>query len=560
MLTQLSIRNIVLIESSDLALADGLCVLSGETGAGKSILLDALGLVLGARADTGLIRQGEAQGTVTAEFDISRNKDAQQQLSELELEPSDTLIIRRSVTSDGKTRCLINDQAVTVAALRKIGETLVEIHGQHDQKSLQDGALHRELLDGYAGLDGPRKQVAEAYGVWRTHMQAMETLRAEIEKVAREQEYLQHMRAELSHLSPQPGEEESLADKRTTMMQSEKLFEILNETIAELNSGKGVAGALRSAQRTLTRSPITSGGAFAAIIEGLEKAAIEAEEALYALEKTGEEATFNPQKLESIEERLFALRAAARKYNLPADELPGLLEEVESKLALIDTQSHRLQEVEARVAESRAVFVKQAEKLTEVRKKAAVRLEKSIEKELAPLKMAGTRFRVALEVHDEAQWSQYGMDSIRFECATNVTKSDKDVAYAPLNKIASGGELSRFMLAMKVALASVRSTPTIIFDEIDTGTGGAVAAAIGERLALLGKHAQVLVVTHLPQVAARGSQHLLVSKQETKGKVVTRVDTLTTGQREEELARMLAGATITTEARKAAQKLLEQAA
>jgi len=555
MLIQLSIRNIVLIDACDISLQRGLCVLSGETGAGKSILLDALGLALGARADTALVRKGEAQGSVSAEFDISGNDAAKTVLRELELEDADTVIIRRSLGSDGKTRCLLNDQAITVAGLKKLGETLVEVHGQHDQRTLQDTTLHRALLDEYAKLVGPRKAVAEAYRGWRACMNAIEALKADIERTAREQEYLQHMRSELKQLNPQPGEEETLSNQRTTMMQSEKLFEVLNEAIAELSSGKGVIASLRSAQRMLTRSALSAN--FTAIVEALEKAAIEAEEASYALEKTGQDATFNPQKLEQIEERLFALKAAGRKYNLPVDELAALYKEVEDKLALIDSQEHRLGELERNVAAARTAFVDVAAKLSESRQKAAAKLEKAIEQELKPLKMEGTRFRVRIEPLEENGWSEWGADGIAFECATNVTKGAKEIHYAPLSKIASGGELSRFMLAMKVALSAVRSTPTIIFDEIDTGTGGAVAAAIGDRLALLGKEFQVLVVTHLPQVAARGSQHLLVSKQEKAKKVITRVEELSPVEREEELARMLSGAAITQEARKAAQKLLE---
>jgi DNA repair protein RecN (Recombination protein N) len=295
-------------------------------------------------------------------------------------------------------------------------------------------------------------------------------------------------------------------------------------------------------------------------VEGLEKAAIEAEEALYNLEKIGQDSTFNPEKLEMIEERLFALKAAGRKYNLPVDELATLYKEVIEKLALIDSQEHRLGALERSVSEARAAFLDVAGTLSDARKKAALKLEKSIESELRPLKMDGTRFRVRIERQSEENWSEWGTDGVYFECATNVTKGTRDIAYAPLSKIASGGELSRFMLAMKVALSSVRSVPTLIFDEIDSGTGGAVAAAIGERLSVLGKTAQVLVVTHLPQVAARGSQHLLVAKREKARKIITLVQDLDAVAREEELARMLAGATITQEARRAAQKLLEPAA
>jgi DNA repair protein RecN (Recombination protein N) len=365
---------------------------------------------------------------------------------------------------------------------------------------------------------------------------------------------------ELKQLSPQPGEEDELSTQRTTMMQSEKLYSVLNEAISEMNSGKGVMAAIRGAQRTLTRSAFSSAESFIPIIEGLERAAIEAEEALYALEKTGQQATFNPEKLEQIEERLFALKAAGRKYNMPVDELAALYADVEEKLALISSQEHRLAALDRDVAQAREKFREVAAKISEQRKKAATKLEKAIEQELLPLNMGNTRFRVRIDALEENEWSQWGADAVSFECATNVTKADKNVAYATLNKIASGGELSRFMLALKVALSSVRSTPTIIFDEIDTGTGGAVAAAIGERLHILGKTAQVLVVTHLPQVAARGTQHLRVVKAEKGEKVMTYVEDLSPAEREEELARMLAGSTITAEARKAAQKLLEPVA
>lgn len=560
MLNQLSIRNIVLIESCDIPLKRGLCVLSGETGAGKSILLDSLGLVLGARADSGLVRSGEAQGSVAAEFDISANDGAKAVVKDLELDEADTLIIRRSVSGDGKTRCLVNDQPVTVAGLKRLGETLVEIHGQHDQRSLMDMGVHRSLLDEYGRLGETRKGVTALYREWRTHTDAFAALQAEIERNNREQDYLQHMRNELKQLGPQIGEEDTLTGQRAGMMQSEKLFSVLDEAIAELNGGKGVMNALRGAQRTLTRSTLTSNSPeFSAIIEGLERAAIEAEEALYALEKMGEQISFNPEKLEHIEERLFELKAAGRKYNLPVDELAKLYAEVEEKLSVISSQEHLLAGLTKKMTVAKAAFVEASAKLSELRKKAAGKLEKAIESELKPLKMENTRFRVRIETLDESGWSEWGTDGVRFECATNVPKGAEHIPFASLNKIASGGELSRFMLAMKVALSSVRSVPTIIFDEIDTGTGGAVAAAIGERLSILGHTAQVLVVTHLPQVAARGTQHLLVAKQEKGRKVVTSVTELPDAAREEELARMLSGASITAEARKAAQKLLEMA-
>ncbi len=560
MLTQLSIRNIVLIESCDITLASGLCVLSGETGAGKSILLDSLGLVLGARADAGLIRRGEQQGMVTAEFDISENPQARHILEELGLEPEASLIVRRTVSADGKTRCHINDQTVTVAALKRLGEVLVEVHGQHDQRSLMDASLHRDMLDDYAGQISKRKQVAAAYAEWKQHVDALVGLRAQIEQAAREQDYLRHMHNELTQLAPEIGEEDALTTQRTTMMQSEKLFELLGQAIGELNAGKGVAASVRAAQRSLARSPLAGTEALSAVIESLEKAAIEAEEATYALEKIGEDSKFDAAKLERIEERLFALKAAGRKYNMPVEELAKLREEVAGKLSLMDSQEHKVAELTKAADAAKKRFSEVAAKLSAARSKAAEKLRKAVESELAPLKMENTRFHVRVEPQQEAAWAEHGMDSVHFECATNVSKGAKDIAYAPLSRIASGGELSRFMLALKVSLSSVRQATTLIFDEIDTGTGGAVADAIGQRLGRLGKAAQVLVVTHLPQVAACGNQHLLVAKYEKGKKIITEVKQLSSAERKEELARMLAGATITQEARKAAQKLLEAVA
>lgn len=560
MLQRLSIRNIVLIEACDIELQRGLCVLSGETGAGKSILLDSLGLVLGARADSGLLRRGETSGMVTAEFDITDNRGALDMLDALGLEASDSLIIRRSMNGDGKTRCFANDHPISVTGLKRLGETLVEVHGQHDQRGLNDSALHRQLLDEYGKHLPQRKKVAAAYAVWKKTTDDLQALQEKIAETAREQEYLKHMHNELKGLNPKVGEEDALTDLRTGMMQHEKLFDVLDDAIKTLNANGGVLAALRDAQRTLTRSNLCDGEQFSSVIEGLEKAAIESEEALYNLEHIGQNIEFNPDTLEQAEERLFALKAAGRKYNMPVDELATLYGEVEEKLQLMDSQDHQLGGLQKACAQAQKLFLVEAEVLRDMRKKTSVKLTKAIENELAPLKMASTRFQVRVAPLEQSDWSETGADGVYFECATNVTKADKNISFSGLNKIASGGELSRFMLAMKVALAKVRSTPTLIFDEIDTGTGGAVAAAIGDRLSVLGEHAQVLVVTHLPQVAARGVQHLHVSKHETSKKVTTRVVPLDARMREEELARMLAGAEVTQEARKAAQKLLEPAA
>jgi DNA repair protein RecN (Recombination protein N) len=548
-----------LIEQAELAFDGGLSVLSGETGAGKSILLDALGLALGARADSALVRRGEAGGMVSAEFDIAGRSDIKHVLAELGLEADDQIIIRRSLSSDGKTRALVNDQPVTVTALKKLGELLIEIHGQHDQRGLQDRSVHRDLLDGFGKLGTERTKVAGCYGAWRECMRAVAALEAEITQAEREQDYLNHMRGELKALNPKAGEEESLSDQRTRMMQSEKLFDVLNEAMNELSSPSPMSQRVRSVLRTLTRSPLTSSESFASALDALDKAACLLDEAQESLEAIGREASFDPVKLEAIEERLFALKAAGRKYNLPVEELVLLKEQVNDKLALLAAQAERLASLRKKESEARKSLIEAATNLSEKRRIVATRLEKAVMSELKPLKMDGTKFHVKIEMQSEEHWSEAGLDLVEFTCATNVTKGEK-AELAPLSKIASGGELSRFMLAMKVALAGGSQTATMIFDEIDTGTGGAVADAIGARLAALAKEAQVLVVTHLPQVAARGAQHIKVSKQEKSGKVTTSVKTLSAKEREEELARMLAGATITPEARKAAQKLLEQAA
>lgn len=559
MLTQLSIRHIVLIESCDLSLASGLCVLSGETGAGKSILLDALGLVLGARADSGLLRRGQKQGSVTATFDISANTQAQQLLAELGFDAADELLIRRTLNAEGKTRGFINDQPVTVATLKKLGEMLVEIHGQHDQRALSDMPLQRTMLDDFAGLEKHNQKTAQTYAVWHSKRMALEQLDEKLRQAAREQDYLRHMQKELQKLAPEEGEEEQLTDARATMMQSEKLFEVLDEVTRDLGGQDGAAARLRSAQRLLGRSSLTSGGKFAEVIDALEKAAIEADEAVATLEQIGSASQYDAAKLEQMEERLFALKAAARKYHISADELPGLYAEVEEKLSLMENEDHQRAQLQKEAAEAKEQFVATAKVLSEGRRKAANKLQKQVAAELAPLKMGSTLFHIRIEPLAEAQWSAHGMDGIHFECATNVSKGAKDISYSPLSKIASGGELSRFMLALKVSLSEGKQASTLIFDEIDTGTGGAVAAAIGERLRMLGQKAQVLVVTHLPQVAAQGAQHLLVSKS-GKNSIKTTVVALDAQQREEELARMLAGSSITAEARKAAQKLLEQVA
>ena len=558
MLQHLSIRNIVLIESCDIHFAHGLCVLTGETGAGKSILLDALGLALGARFETRLIRHGETNASVSAAFDITQASAAKLTMLELGLEAEDTLILRRQLSSDGKSRCFVNDAPVSVGTLRALGECLLEIHGQHEQRGLLDPARHVQLLDAFGALETEASSTEQAFVAWKEAVKALATLHEHIAQAEKEEAYLRHMETELRELAPQAGEEEQLASTRTTMMQGEKLATLLQDVEKELMGIKPVDAALATAERMLTRSALQADGRFSPMIESLERAGNEVAEVFSHLQSLRQQTLYDPTALERLEDRLFALRAAARKYGTEVDGLEALLNETQSKLGTLSSQQSSIAHLAAAVSDAEAAYVKVADILSLKRKKAAEKLEKTITSELVPLKMGNVKFRVAFTPLAQAAWSARGMESVQFEAATNITSS-KDIPYAPLTKIASGGELSRFMLAMKVALAEVNSTPTFIFVEIDTGTGGAVAEAIGQRLAKLGKTAQVLVVTHLPQVAAQGGQHLRIEKRQTKNAISTHVEVLNTSERKEELARMLAGADVTNEARDAAAKLLKAA-
>lgn len=552
MLTQLTIRDIVLIEQADLPFAAGLCVLSGETGAGKSILLDALGLVLGGRAEARLVRQGKEQGVVTAEFDIAGFPAIKTSLADLGLEAeSDQLFIRRILTADGKSRCFINDQTVSVTALKTIGEQLVEIHGQHDQRGLLDPSSHRDLLDDFANLNAERKKVEAAFALWREKVNALEALKEAVARARAEEDYLRHAMGELDALNPKADEEETLAEKRQNMMHGEKRVEAINAALHELQGASPVAGSVHAAARILARSSSLESSRCTAAIEMLERAALEVDEAVSELERIAEESLFNPAELERIEERLFALRDLSRKHRVDVAGLAKLLEDMRGKLSLLESQTTSLASLEAEGAAAREHYLKLAEVLSAKRKTKAAILEKAIMGELDALKMAGTKIVVSMEPLPEANWQAEGIDRVTYLAATNAGSQP-----APLAKIASGGELSRFMLALKVAMRDVRGAATLIFDEIDTGTGGAVADAIGKRLARLGETSQVLVVTHLPQVAAKGMHHLRVSKSDDGKQTRTQVHALSESERREELARMLAGADITEEARAAAGKLM----
>ncbi|UYO47914.1 DNA repair protein RecN [Rhodopseudomonas palustris] len=560
MLSRLSIRDIVLIERLDIEFSRGLAVLTGETGAGKSILLDAFALALGGRGDAALVRHGAEHGQVTASFDVAKTHPAfailkANGLDDREVDESGELILRRVQLADGRTRAFINDQSVSVQTLKAVGATLVEIHGQHDERALVDAATHRRLLDAFAGLE---KDVAALETLWegrRTARAALDAHRAGMERAAREADYLRHAADELKQLAPQDGEETTLAERRATMMQGEKIAADLREAQEAVGGPHSPVASLAAAVRRLERRAGSAPQLVEPAVKAIDAAINALEEADQHLNAALAAADFDPLELERIEERLFALRAAARKYSTPVDSLAALAAQYVADVALIDAGADRLVVLEKDAAEADARYSAAAAKLSAARIKAAEKLNKAVGAELAPLKLERAKFMTQVEADDAAPGPQ-GIDRVEFWVQTNPGTRP-----GPLMKVASGGELSRFLLALKVVLSDKGSAPTLVFDEIDTGVGGAVADAIGARLGRLASKVQVMAVTHAPQVAARADQHLLISKAALdKGKrVATRVAALEQDHRREEIARMLAGAEITAEARAAADRLIKAA-
>ena len=556
MLTALSIRDVVLIDRLDLSFEKGLCVLTGETGAGKSILLDSLGLALGARAESGLVRHGVERAVVTAMFEIGPDHPAHALLAEQELDdPGGEMVLRRMLGADGRSRAFVNDQPASVGLLRRIGETLVEIQGQFEPRGLIDPATHRALLDRYGGLGGEAAVVRETHKVWRKAAQATREAEDTASEAERDREFLEHAVEELAQLDPQPGEEEKLAEQRTRLMHSEQLVEALNAASAELAGSDNVEDSLRVAQRHLARMADKAGGALDAAVAALERAAVEATEAVREIAAAGAKIDPDQGGLETVEERLFTLRAVARKHGVEVDELAALRQRMGEKLALAQDRGGAVERLRLAERKARADFFEKAEKLTTARKAAAARLDRAVNMELPPLKLEKARFVTAVETQEEAGWTADGIDRVAFLVSTNPGTPE-----GPLGKVASGGELSRIMLALKVVAAEPGDVPTLIFDEVDANVGGATADAVGERLARLAGGLQVLVVTHSPQVAARGHDHMRVEKGANGGTdTVTRITRLSEDERREEVARMLSGAAITEEARAQAARLIEQA-
>ena len=553
MLSALSIRDVVLIEALDLDFQAGLGALTGETGAGKSILLDSLGLALGKRAESGLVRQGAAQSVVTATFDLGADHGALALLAEngFEIEPGEPVMIRRIVKADGGSRASINDQPASAGLLREIGAMLVEIHGQHDDRGLLNAKGHRDLLDMFGRVDA--RPLGAAYRAWRAAEAALAAARAELETAERDREWLEHAVAELTAFGAEAGEEETLAEERGAMQKGARLADDLTAVSDHLDGSNGALANLRQASRRLDRLA-PEHAMLAEALAAMDRAVIEASEAEDRLAAALGDMAFDPHRLEAVETRLFELRALARKHRTTPDALAELTAELQAKQARMEAGGAGIAALAATAGAARSAYEDAAATLTALRTLAAARLDAAVAGELAPLKLDAARFRSVVDPLPETGWGPAGRDRVEFEISTNP-----GAPFAPLVKIASGGELSRFILALKVALAEEGGAGTMIFDEIDRGVGGAVASAIGERLARLSAKAQLLVVTHSPQVAARADRHWLIAKRHDGIVTRTGVHALDDGERREEIARMLSGAEVTEEARAQATRLLEVA-
>ena len=545
MLRELQIRDILLIDRLDLEFGPGLNVLTGETGAGKSILLDCLGFVLGWRGRAELVRAGATQGEVTAVFSLPAEHPARAVLAEAGIEPGDELILRRVNSADGRKSAWINDRRASGEVLRALSETLVELHGQHDDRGLLNPRGHRQLLDAFAGID--LAQIRSEWRELRSLQAEIDKLEAEQEARCKEEEFLTHSLEELDKLDPQPGEDAALDTARRKMQAAERIRGDVARALQALGAD-GAEGAMLDATRWLEGAADQAEGRFDAPLEALSRALIELGEAFGGVESALEAMDFDPSELERTEERLFALRALARKHDVQPDGLADLSTELRNRWSLLSGSEELLGEMRHEAAQRRQSYEAAADALSAARLEAAGQLDAAMAAELAPLKMERAVFETRL---DEGEFGPEGRDVVSFTVATNP-----GAPAGALDKIASGGELSRFLLALKVSLARGNDALTLIFDEIDRGVGGATADAVGRRLARLAEGAQVLVVTHSPQVAALGATHFRVAK-EVEGEMTTsRVHALNADERVDEIARMLSGEQITAAARDAARALI----
>lgn len=558
MLVQLSIRDIVLIERLDITFGQGLSVLTGETGAGKSILLDSLSLAVGARGDGRLVRNGVGQGQVTAMFDLPSGHRVLQLLDDNGISQDGYLLLKRVQSADGRSKAYVNDQPVSVGLMRQIGQNLVELHGQHDERAMLETPVHRSLLDEFGGLSVQGAAVRSRWFSWQKLRKESEALKRQVEEARREAEYLTNSVEELNALAPETGEEVALADQRQRMMKSENITSDLDEAVNLLSGNGSPLPALTALAKQLSRKAQETPGLLEEAISQLDVALDAIHLAQQELERALRDSEFDPKELESAEERLFALRAASRKYSVAVENLPDLAVKLSDDLDSLNSGEDRLAQINKEVEERKQAYFEKAREVSEARRDAACRLAGEVMKELPALKLEQAIFMVEQTVNEDAP-SEEGIDQIEFWVQTNPGSSA-----GPMIKVASGGELSRFLLALKVALADKGSAPTLVFDEIDTGVGGAVADAIGKRLRRLSGQVQVLSVTHAPQVAARAVSHFVISKDivatDDSGRVATGVRSIDREERREEIARMLAGASITDEARAAADQLINQTA
>ena len=551
MLTRLVINDVVLIDKLALELEAGLNVFTGETGAGKSIVLDALGLALGGRSDAALIRPGAAQASVSAEFSLPKDHGVFALAEEQGLSAGNPFILRRVIGPDGKSRAFVNDQPVSIGLLKQFGEMLLEIHGQFETHGFLDAATHRGLLDAFAANGALTQKVSASFSAWKSAEEKQRDAASERERAPAEEDFLRAAVTELDDLSPQAGEAGKLAERRTNLQHREKILDALQAAQQNIDGERGAVTALAQAGKAVARVADKAAG-LQELLASVDRAANETAEASQQLEKFLSSVDAEPDALQHIEERLFALRACARKHGVPVEDLADLRKDLAARLALLTDQGDQVAGLAKAAAEARHAYVKSAGELSAKRKQAAEQLAKSVMRELPPLKLERAQFKIDIVPLPEDQWSAAGIDRIAFLVSTNP-----GTAPGPLQKIASGGELARFMLALKVVLAASDPVPTLVFDEVDAGIGGAVASAVGDRLARLAEHVQILVVTHSPQVAARGAYHMHVSKQTKAKQAITEVEALNAKARQEEIARMLAGTQVTDAARKAALSLME---
>jgi DNA repair protein RecN (Recombination protein N) len=554
MLTALAIRNVVLIEQLILTFESGLTVLTGETGAGKSILLDALGLALGARSESGLVRAGASLAVVTAEFSLPEDHPAYALLAEQGLQADRNLILRRQVGNDGRSRAFVNDQPISIALLRQLGDLLVEIEGQFEAHGLLDPGTHRMHLDRFAALEPQVAKARAAFAKWRKAKQEHDDAAAMTDKARTEEDYLRHSVAELDLAAPKPGEEAELAAERARLSNREQAMEALNGALSDLAGDRGSERTMASALRRLQRMADKLGPEGEAAIAALDRSTIELAEGLAALGRLIASFDADPHRLEKLEERLYLLRDLARKHRITPDTLAEFHEGLKKQLASLENQGGGIAKLREAEQKARTAYMAAAETLSKGRNRAIKFLEAAVRDELPPLKLEKARFTVQFDKLDEARWTDYGWDQVSFVVTTNP-----GAAPGPIEQVASGGELARFMLALTVVLAGGQAAETLIFDEVDSGIGGATATAVGERLKRLSEHFQMLVITHSPQVAAMANQHWCVAKETFRNNAITTVAALDKRQRREEIARLLAGATITDEARAAADKLLAEA-